>query len=252
MKEPTQRFSSRVEDYKRYRPSYPDALVEYLIGHLGLNGESRVADLGSGTGLFSEKLLQHGLRVFGVEPNREMREASLAELSGYDGFQALDGSAERTGLEDASLDLISAAQAFHWFETDKVRAECERVLKPGGCVALIWNQRDDRRGFARDYESVLREYAVEYAGATHRNFDERAIADFFSGYETSRRCFDNSQQLDLAGVKGRLLSSSYVPEPGEKNHRQIMSAIESAFARHARDGVVGFDYETRLYLGCRD
>src|ERR1019366_5901844 len=138
-KNSTTRFSSRVENYIKYRPGYPQAIVDLLSARCGLTSASVIADVGSGTGILTELMLRNGNKVFAVEPNRDMREAAERLLSQHPNFISVEGTAEVTRLNDASVDLIVAGQSFHWFDRVKTRQEFLRVLKPGGWVALIWN-----------------------------------------------------------------------------------------------------------------
>ena len=141
MSDSTRRFSSRVDNYVKYRPSYPPEVVELLAAECGLTPGALVADIGAGTGLLAELFLQNGYRVLGVEPNREMRQAGERLLGDYPHFTSIDGTAEVTTLADKSVDIITAGQAFHWFDREKARAEFARILRPGGWVALVWNER---------------------------------------------------------------------------------------------------------------
>ncbi|MEM9906031.1 MAG: class I SAM-dependent methyltransferase, partial [Cyanobacteria bacterium P01_D01_bin.44] len=138
---PTQRFSNRVADYIKCRPDYPPTLLAYLTQHGGLTSKQTVADIGMGTGLLTHHFLDHGNRVYGVEPNAEMRSAAVECLHPYAHFHPLDGQAEATTLPPDSVDWVVAGQAFHWFDRPAARAEFERILKPGGRVALVWNDR---------------------------------------------------------------------------------------------------------------
>ncbi|HEY1014731.1 MAG TPA: class I SAM-dependent methyltransferase [Herpetosiphonaceae bacterium] len=249
MLDPTKRFSSRVDNYVKYRPGYPPELPGLLAQHCGLAAASVVADIGSGTGLLTEPLLRHGWRVYGVEPNPEMRAAGAALLAGHPGFASVDGTAEATTLPAASIDLIAAGQAFHWFDQEAARAEWRRILRPGGWVALVWNVRADSSPFQRDYERLLREQAPEYGQVNHRNVDAEALAGFFRPGPVKRLDLANQQRFDLPGLKGRVLSSSYAPEPGHPRHEPLMAGLERLFERYQEDGAVAFDYETEIYLG---
>src|SRR5437870_2796600 len=138
---PKERFSRRVENYVKYRPGYPGAVLDWLRQHCGLTADWVIADIGSGTGFLAELFLKNGNRVFGTEPNSEMRAAGETLLKKYSRFVSVDGSAEATGLDSSSVDLITAGQAFHWFDRPRARQEFERILKPGGWAALVWNER---------------------------------------------------------------------------------------------------------------
>ncbi|MFO1512348.1 MAG: class I SAM-dependent methyltransferase [Verrucomicrobiota bacterium] len=246
---PTQRFSNRVENYVRYRPGYPTEVLELLRTDCGLNSASVVADIGSGTGKFTELLLQSGCHVFGVEPNQEMREAGERLLKSHPRFTSVAATAEATTLPDRSADLIVAGQAFHWFDRERSREEFVRILKPRGWVALIWNDR--RTGstpFLAAYEALLREFATDYEQVNHRNIDEAMLRQFFHAEPKLRR-FPYSQQFDFVGLKGRLLSSSYAPEQGQPKHEAMLGELRRIFDAHQQGGRVAFDYDTLVYYG---
>lgn len=158
--DPTERFSNRAEDYVRYRPGYPRAILPPLREDCGLAPESRIADVGSGTGLLGRVFLDDGETVYGVEPNAEMRAAGERSLRGYPRFHSVAASAEATSLAEASVDFIVAGQAFHWFDAQAARREFARILRPGGWVAVLWNERrTDATGFLRAYEALLRRFS---------------------------------------------------------------------------------------------
>jgi SAM-dependent methyltransferase len=249
----TQRFSSRVENYVKYRPSYPPALVQFLAKECGLSPNDVIADIGSGTGLLTKLFLDNGNHVMGVEPNREMREAGERFLAACPNFISVDGTAEATTLNDASVDAVIAGQAFHWFDIDKARREFLRILKPAGWVALIWNaRRVDSSPFQREYDQLLRTYSEEYARTNHQDaVTDEAIEAFFDS-RVGRARFDNAQQFDFDGLLGRLMSSSYAPEAGHPSHAPLVKALRDLFDKHQRAGVVTFEYDTEVYFGRLD
>jgi ubiquinone/menaquinone biosynthesis C-methylase UbiE len=246
--ESTKRFSDRVADYVNYRPSYPLEVVDTLISECGLNSQSTIADIGSGTGIFSRLLLDKNFHVAGVEPNEGMRGAAEQQLSSYAKFASSGGQSERTCLADHSIDLVTAAQAFHWFKRDETRQEFVRVLKLGGQVALIWNQRKLEQSFQKEYDAMLREFATDYNSVNHMNIAYEAIADFFSPNKVLTFEFENTQVFDLAGFLGRMQSSSYTPAANTSEHGILMRAAEDLFSSYECDGVITFEYVTRLYL----
>ena len=250
MPDPTRRFSSRVDDYIKHRPGYPPAIIELLQQKCGLTPASVIADVGSGTGIWSKSLLEGGARVFAVEPNREMREAAERLLKNFGGFTSVAATAEATTLPDQSVDLVTAAQAFHWFDRGKTRAEFARILKPGGWIALLWNdRRSDSTPFLRAYEQLLRVHATDYAQVDHKHMDDSVIGSFFAPAAFQLEVFENQQSFDLAGLKGRLLSSSYAPEAGHPKHEAMIRELESIYAAHQRNGQVVFEYDTKVYFG---
>ncbi len=245
-----QRFSNRVTDHVKYRPGYPAELLELLVAETGLSQASVVADAGSGTGILSALLLDSGCQVAGVEPNREMREAAETLIGDRVGFWSIDGSAEDTTLAAASVDLVTAGQAFHWFDEKLARKEFKRILKPGGHVVLVWNQRKtDCGAFSEAYDALLHAHACDYAQVDHRNVDDARIRAFFAPAEYQSAQFANRQHLDWEGLYGRALSSSYVPAQDHPQHAQFAEALRALFEEYAEKGHVDFEYDTLVYYG---
>jgi len=244
----TTRFSSRVDDYVKYRPTYPREAVDAIVRWARLEAGATIADVGSGTGISARPFLERGFRVIGVEPNAEMRAAAERDLGASPNFRSVNGTAENTTLGDASVDLAIAAQAFHWFRSNEARAEIARVTKSPHACALIWNERLVDTDFLRAYEAALFAHGIDYAKVDHRNVDPPRLDAFFRGpYETMR--FPNAQRFDRDGLVGRALSSSYVPQKGHASHDAMMAALDRIFAEHARDGVVEFRYTTIVHAG---
>lgn len=244
----TTRFSDRVEDYVKYRPHYPAVILSYLRDVYSLRPGWVVADIGSGTGISTELFLGNGNTVYAVEPNREMREKAEELLAGYPGFISCDGVAEATGLPDAVAEMILAGQAFHWFQRAEARTEFVRISKPGAVVALIWNERLILSEFGREYESLILEYAGDYKTINHKNITDVQIGNFFHPRPFLLRSFENEQQFDFGGLRGRLLSSSYIPKEGPR-YAGMMQALQALFDRHQLGGRVRVGYETKLYTG---
>lgn len=249
--DPTQRFTSRVDNYVKFRPSYPREVMTILADECGLTPAWRLADIGSGTGILTEMFLKNGNAVFAVEPNRAMRAAAETMLKDYPNFKSIDGTAEATTLAEASVELVAAGQAFHWFDPPRARREFARILRPGGWTALIWNERRTRgTAFLEAYEALLHEYAGDYAQKNIQNhIDEEILRDFFDARGYRERRVGNFQEFDFEGLKGRTLSSSYAPEPGDEKHEPLMDALRKTFERHQRAGCVRFDYDTRVFVG---
>ena len=242
------RFSDRVDDYRRYRPSYPDAAVEAVCRHLP--ERATIADLGAGTGVFSALLLARGFRVYAVEPNEPMRLAAEAALGANPHFTSIAAPAEATTLSAASVDAVAAAQAFHWFDRDRVRAECRRILRPGGWAFILFNERQAAStSFLRAYEALLHERGTDYAQVDHRRIDDDALRAYYGHGDYESHTFDSSQTLDWEGLAGRVRSSSYVPAPGEDGHDALMKALRALYDAHQEGGMVTIHYDTRLYSG---
>jgi SAM-dependent methyltransferase len=245
----TSRFSDRVENYVRYRPGYPAEVSRALRDGCGLTPDHIVADIASGTGIWTRMLLENGNRVFAVEPNADMRQAGESLLEGFPRFTSVEGTAEATTLGDASVDFVTAAQAAHWFDRVRARQEFVRILKPGGWLVLLWNERiTDATPFLREYEELLLTYGTDYADVRHeRTTDE--VNQFYDPAPYQERVFDLRQDFDYAGLEGRLLSSSYAPGPGHAKYEPMLRALRHLFDKHATAGRVGVDYKTRVYFG---
>lgn len=245
----TSRFTDRVENYVKYRPGYPEGVIDFLRERFKWSPGLFVADVGSGTGISSELFLRHGNRVAGVEPNAAMRERSLGLLKAYPGFTAMDGSAEATGLASGTADIIVAGQAFHWFDRELARKEFFRILKPGGIVVLMWNERLVDTAFARAYDQLIVDHGIDYVKVDHRNIDDDAIATFFAPGAFQLKVLENNQVFDFNGLKGRLTSSSYVPNEDDARYPAMIAALASLFERYATDETVTIRYATKVYAG---
>lgn len=248
-KSPTARFSDRVENYVRYRPGYPPEVIDLLRAECGLRPSHIVADIAFGTGLFTRLLLENGNSVFAVEPNTEMREAGIHQLEKYPRLAAVAGTAEETTLGSASVDFVTAAQAAHWFDLPRARAEFVRILKPGGWCVLIWNEREtSSTPFLRDYEELLLTYAIDYKEVRHERTTDM-IPEFFAPLPCQQRVFSMQQRFDYQGLAGRLWSSSYAPLEGHPNYAPMMKELERIYRLHAENDTVAFVYKTRVYYG---
>jgi SAM-dependent methyltransferase len=250
MTDSTQRFSSRVANYVKYRPSYPTAIIDLITAECGLSADAIVADIGSGTGLLAELFLKAGNRVLGIEPNHEMREAGEQLLKGYDRFVSIDAMAEATTLPDHSVDFITAGQAFHWFDRECVSVEFARILRSPGWLVLVWNERRvDSTPFLRAYEQLLHTFSTEYAQVDHRLIDQAVIGAAFPAVAFQLRTFANQQCFDFEGVQGRLMSSSYAPEAGQPQHAPMMAELADIFHLYQANGEIVFEYDTRVNYG---
>ncbi len=249
--DPLRRFSDRVDDYVRYRPSYPWGVIKLLREQAGLGEASAVADVGSGTGIFTRLLLKAGVRVFAVEPNDAMRRAAEGELQHQAGFTSIRGTAEATGLPDRSISLVTCAQAFHWFDAAAARREFMRILEPGGRCALIWNTPlGTGTDFAIGYERIKQEFGTDFKRVRHENIEKTGrFPAFFGAGAWHKACLENSQTLDFEGLKGRLLSSSYAPNLGHPRYAAMIDALDELFRRCQQDGVVWMDYTTEVFIG---
>lgn len=242
----TKRFSNRVEDYIKYRPTYPNELIYVLEREVGLTKDKIIADIGSGTGISSIPFLNNENFVFGVEPNKEMREAQEQILKEFSNFKSIDGTAEATNLENQHIDLIFCGQAFHWFDKEKSKKEFARILKENGHLVFVWNSRSTKTDFQKEYEQILYDNIEEYKNVNHRNIEDAAIERFFSPKTMKVYELENEQKFDLDGLKGRLQSSSYCPKEGDE-HTQLMKKIDSLFEKYQIENIIQFNYETKIY-----
>jgi SAM-dependent methyltransferase len=244
------RFADRVEQYIRYRPGYPEGVFDILSREVGLTNQSVIADVGSGTGISSELFLKHGNVVYGVEPNAEMRHAAERLLASYPNFRSITGTAEATTLPDQSVDLVVAGQAFHWFDPAAARQELRRILKPGGAVVLLWNtRRTFSSPFMHGYEALLQKFGTDYTTVRHEQLDPQQLAAFFTPATYRRFALDNQQHFDWDGLRGRLLSSSFVPAAGQPNYQPMLDALRRLYDQYQSAGQVHFTYDTEIHLG---
>lgn len=247
---PTERFTGRVESYRRFRPGYPAKIVDVLRNECGLRSDAEVADVAAGTGLLTEIFLAAGHRVTAVEPNAEMRAACSELRERYPGLQIVTGTAEATGLPDASVDLITVGQAMHWFDLERTRREFARVLKPGGWCAVIYNHRHMTGDAFHDaYEAFLQEFGIDYRAVFDQHMSKDRLADFFAPSEMKCATFANAQALTLEALEGRILSSSYMPQPGHARFGEMKAAIERLFAENESGGVVTMRYDCVVSYG---
>ena len=247
--DPTVRFDGREDDYDRYRPGYPEDVVILLRERGVLSNDTVVADIGSGTGILTAMLLRQGALVYAVEPNARMRSKAEARFRDKDRFVSVPARAEETGLPDGCVNLITAAQSFHWFDPGRCRREFMRILRPEGWVMLVWNNRlDDKGDFNIAYERLLKkDHADDSRGVTEQELDSR-IDQLFAG-DFKRTDYDNYQHLDLEGLRGRLRSSSYCPRPEDPAFAPLMKDLEALFKTHQSGGTVPMLYRTEVYLG---
>lgn len=244
------RFDGRIADYARHRPGYPPALADWMHGEAGVAAGVPAADVGAGTGIASRLLLDAGHPVIAVEPNAGMRAAALERLGHRPGFRIVDGTAEATSLAGASVGVVVAAQAFHWFDRAAVRVEWARILRPGAPALVVWNTpRLDASPFMAGYEALLRAFGTDYAGVAGRHPGDDAMRAWFGPGWRGAVVLANAQRLDFDALRGRLLSSSYAPLAGDPRHLPMLAALRRLFDDHARDGAVDFVYRTRAFAG---
>lgn len=244
-----ERFSSRVEDYNKYRPSYPPEVITLLKSKYFLNSEHTIADIGSGTGISSELFLKNGNTVYAVEPNQDMRLQAEQNLTTYLGFKSINGQSEATTLAPQSADFIIAAQAFHWFNLIPTRAEFQRIKKPSGYVVILFNDRLTQGSeFAEGYEKMMNEFGIDYKEIKHKNREIKLqkYIEFFKSYEEFE--FPYSQHLNYSSLLGRTKSSSYTPKIDQPNFLLMQARLESIFKDCAVDSHVDMKYVTQVLV----
>lgn len=247
MTDTVERFSNRVANYVKYRPGYPREILQVFRDEMNLTKDSVVADIGSGTGISARVFLENGNRVFGVEPNAAMRAAAEEFLKDFPRFESVDGTAENTNLADDSVDLVVAAQAFHWFDQEKTPQEFRRIAREGGFVALIWNERQlDTNAFLREYEEILKNYGTDYEKVRHDNLEKEVFEKAF-GAEFSLKTFQNIQSLDFDGMRGRILSSSYMPAETDARFPPLENDLRHVFEKYAESGRIQILYNTNIF-----
>jgi SAM-dependent methyltransferase len=245
--DPKKRFSSRVENYIKYRPSYPLEILNFLKEKNIIAKDTVIADVGSGTGILTKIFLDNGNRVYGIEPNKDMREAAENILKHYNNFYSIEGSAEATGLEENSIDLIIAGQSFHWFDVELTKIEFKRILKEDGHIIILWNSRKKSNNeFSQAYENLISTYGKDYKQV---RMNEGNIEGFFH-YQLKE--FYNFQNFDFEGLKGRLLSASYMPLENDPNYEKMIVEIKKIFVKHKKNGKIRIEYNTKLYYGRLD
>lgn len=243
------RFTGRVANYVKYRPSYPDAYLDYLASDVGFNHDSVVADIGAGTGILSKLLAPRVKMVFAVEPNAEMRRAAAEYCKDAPNVAIIEGCAEATGLPGSSADFITAAQAFHWFNLDEAKREFGRVLKPGGKVTLVWNVRDITTPFGAEYEKLVKQFCLKYLGTGGDSAETLPYRLFFKNGEYDYRVFSNDRKIDLETLIGYSLSTSYAPVKGDENFPGFIKNMMELYDRFAAGGGVVLSTATHSYVG---
>lgn len=244
LQDPKKRFSSRVKNYVKYRPGYPSLIIDFLKENNILKESSVIADIGSGTGILSELFLKNGNKVYAIEPNPDMRKSAERLISKYDNFISINGSAEKTMLKEGSIDLITAGQAFHWFDIKKTKLEFKRILKSNGYVVLIWNNRKKSGdNLSSDYEKLVLKYGTDYKEVRK---NEKKVDEF---YKYNKKIFYNYQDLDYDGFKGRLLSTSYIPLENNPRFFDMLDELKKIFIQYQENGMIRLEYNTEVYYG---
>ncbi|MFP5112243.1 class I SAM-dependent methyltransferase [Bacillaceae bacterium C204] len=246
----TEKFTDKADVYSKYRPGYPKEYIDYLLAATMVNENSVIADIGSGTGIFSRQLFERNITVIGVEPNDDMREKAEQSFKQNARFMSVKAEAEHTTLKDHSVDLVTVAQAFHWFEKDKFQLECKRILKANAMVALVWNSRDGSSKLNQESAEICQRYCPNFKGFSGgMNNDGDVFNQFFNDGKYDFKSFRNDLELDIDGFLGRYLSASYSPKKTDKEYEPFITALSNLFEKYSNNGLILLPNRTRSYLG---
>ncbi|MBI3412043.1 MAG: class I SAM-dependent methyltransferase [Planctomycetes bacterium] len=244
---PTTRFTGLADVYAQSRPDYPSEAIDFLIQRCGLRPGDVIVDVGSGTGIFSRLLAQHGLRVIGIEPNAEMRaKADAVAFTEGPRPHYRDGTGEATSLATGIAAAVACAQAFHWLKADLALPEFHRILRPGGFTALVWNERDERDSFTAAYGDVVRGFPDARSLEAARQRAGQAILRHPQFKDGAVNRFDHAQEMNEVGMIGRAFSASYAPQDAIKRERAAAD-LHAVFLRFADAGRVTMRYTTSVY-----
>lgn len=243
-----EKFTGRATAYSAGRPGYPREILDILSQETSFDRVKIVADIGSGTGILSKLFLENGNRVYGVEPNEEMRSIAEKTLADYSLFVSVDGTAESTTLGDASIDLVTVGQALHWFDSRLALTEFARILNLAGYLCVLYNDRNKESELMKEYDQVIQKYARDRAKVPDIN--DEYLAKFYSQGKYAKFLLPNFQILDLEGLVSRMTSASYMPQSGENvTYRALRGDVEELFASHESCGRVKLVYNTSVFLG---
>lgn len=243
------KFSSKVSDYVKYRPTYPSEFINYIVNDVGLK-KCVVADVGAGTGILTKLLAPEVKTVYAVEPNLNMRSACKEYCSEFSNFHAIDGSAEQTGLFDNSVDFITVAQAFHWFDRSKTKIEFQRILRTNGKVILVWNSRVDGNSFIKENDELCRRICPEFNGFSGgSNTSPETYSDFFKNSNCEYRVFENDRLLTLEAYIGGSLSASYAPMENDGNYKEFIDGLKELFCKYSINNRLMMPNKTYSYTG---
>lgn len=248
--DPKNRFSRCVDSYIQYRPSYPASLLNELAARFNFNSKNIVAEIGSGTGKFTELLLRNGNPVYAVEPNADMRQEAERLYAKYPGFTSVNGSAEATTLSDSSVDHIMAAQAFHWFDLKPAQVEFQRILRPGGAVVMIWNVRDREHPFMNRLQQLIEKHAIDYRQVGLSDEARRQkVEAFFAPKPFQFFALPNVKIHRYEDTLGYLKSASYIPKEGTLEFEALRKDVQSLYAEECPGGSINFVFNTEVFYG---
>lgn len=243
------KFDNKGKIYAKARPGYPDDMFRHLMNNGIISNHTVAADIGSGTGIFTERLCNYVSKVFAVEPNDDMRAVAEMSFAKKKNIISIKGTAENTALECNSINFVTVAQAFHWFDKEAFKKECKRILKIDGKILLVWNDRDISDEFIKENFEINRRFCPNFKGSSNGfNFSSETFTDFFNGKFESIE-FKNDLIYNEETFIFRNLSSSYAPKSGEKNYNKYVSELLNLFKKFSCSGTVKYPYVTRCYIG---
>ncbi|MFJ5563158.1 methyltransferase domain-containing protein [Lysinibacillus xylanilyticus] len=246
----TGNFTDKADIYAKYRPSYPNEYIDYLFSANQLNGDRIVADIGSGTGIFSRQLLEKDLNVIGVEPNDDMRKLAEHSLKLYSRFKLIKATAENTTLKGNSVDLVTVAQAFHWFDKKAFKIECQRILKQNANVALVWNSRDLNSSIIKENAEICQKTSLNFKGFSGGIEETPEVFNsFFKDGKYEFKKYQNDLLFDFEGFLGRNLSASYAPKKDDEEYKRFVFLLSELFEKYSKNGKIVLQNITRSYLG---
>lgn len=243
-------FSGKADVYKKYRSEYPDIFLDYLYSDLGFSPQSIIADIGAGTGMLSKCLLQRGSRLIFVEPNEDMFNAAKAEFGQNERCVFIKAPAEETTIPSTSVDFVTAARSFHWFDSERFKTECQRILKPDGRVLIIWNNDKLPQEITEETDALSRKYSALFENQPHRkNKTTEAFGQFFKNGSYEHVKFEKESEMNKETFIGRFLSRSYAPNEGEENYEVFVNGLKEIFDRYANKGCITTTNCTECFYG---
>lgn len=237
---PKSRFNNCGETYDKYRPSYPKEIIDFLNEAIGLNEDSIIADIGSGTGISTKIFLENGNTVYAVEPNKDMRQVAEKSFESCSNFYSINGESETTNLQSESIDIIVVAQSFHWFDPVPTKDEFLRILKPNGSVVLLYNRRNNSNEFMDKYLELIGKYGEQYSSESRDDISN----NFFESKTVHEKILHNPQIVDFDGLKGNLVSYSYIPKEDNPRFISMIEELKTLFDKYNKNGEVILEYYT--------
>jgi len=237
-------FTSKSKIYDAYRPKYSEQFIDSIIENYPLSHLAKIADIGAGTGILTQQLLRIGCEIFAIEPNKEMREIAENKFLNEKKCHVINGSAEKTTLNDNSMDLIIVAQAFHWFEIESFRKEFQRISKRNKAI-LVWNTKKTSQPYLAELEEVNQKYCKEFKGFSG-GIEIDQISSFFDNHYI-RKEFENNLRMKKHNFVNGILTGSYTPDKEDKDYEAYVQKIEEIFEKYCINGELIIENDTIAY-----